>query len=256
MKKMQVFIFIAALICFLGSGGYLAKYFWERHVSAKNMDTVKELLIDEAHEDEEETILDENNESILVRYAKLKEENSDFSGWISVPGTTIDYPVMYVPGDNDTYLYANFKKEWDGGGTPFIDGACTLNPISDNLIIYGHHMNDNSMFQPLMNYKDKDFYEDHKIIKFDTTRAKGTYEVVAVIVTRALYVDEEGFRYYGHLNFNTEEEFNYYWENISAISLYETDSIPEYGDKLITLSTCEYSQDDGRLAVIAVKKQS
>ena len=255
MKKMQMFIFIIALICFLGSGGYLAKYFYERHVSAQNMNEVKSLLVEEADdENNEETILNENNESILVKYSKLKEENPDFAGWISIPDTTIDYPVMYVPGDNDTYLYANFKKEWDGGGTPFIEGACSMEPVSDNLIIYGHHMNDNSMFQPLMNYKDKEFYEDHKIIKFDTIRSKGTYEVVAVIVTRALYVDEEGFRYYGHLNFNTEEEFDYYWENIQAMALYETDAVPEFGDKLITLSTCEYSQNDGRLAVIAVKK--
>lgn len=217
MKKMQVFIFIIALFCFLGSGGYLAKYFWERHVSAQNMDAVKELLDKESYEDE--TILDENNKAILVRYAKLKEENPDFAGWISIPDTTIDYPVMHVPGDNDTYLYANFNKEWDGGGTPFIDGACTLDPVSDNLIIYGHHMNDNSMFQPLMNYKEKDFYEDHKIIRFDTTRAVGTYEVVAVIVTRALYADEKGFRYYGHFDFETQEKFDYYWDNIQNMAL-------------------------------------
>ena len=75
MKKMQVFIFIIALFCFLGSGGYLAKYFWERHVSVQNMDAVKELLDNESYEDE--TILDENNKAILVRYAKLKEENRD-----------------------------------------------------------------------------------------------------------------------------------------------------------------------------------
>ena len=105
MKKMQVFIFIIALFCFLGSGGYLAKYFWERHVSAQNMDAVKELLDKESYEDE--TILDENNKAILVRYAKLKEENPDFAGWISIPDTTIDYPVMHVPGDNDTYLTKN-----------------------------------------------------------------------------------------------------------------------------------------------------
>ena len=161
---------------------------------------------------------------------------------------------MYVPGDNETYLYANFKKEWDGGGTPFIDGACSLSPISDNLIIYGHHMNDNSMFQPLMNYKEEKFYKDHKTIQFDTISERSTYEVVAVIVTRALYVDEEGFRYYGHLDFHSEDEFNYYWDNIKSMALYTADTQPVYGDKLITLSTCEYSQDDGRLAVIAVKK--
>lgn len=251
MKKMQILIFIAALICFIGSGSYLAKYFYERHVSAENMDEVKTLLIDE---DGEETVLDENNEAILRRYSKLKEANPDFAGWIQIPGTTIDYPVMHIEGDNDTYLYANFNKEYDGGGTPFIEGACSLSPVSDNLIIYGHHMNDNTMFQPLMNYKEEEFYKEHKNILFDTVSERGTYEIVAVLVTRSLYVGEKGFRYYGHLDFDTEEDFNYYWENISAMALYKTDTIPQYGDKLITLSTCEYSQEDGRLAVIAVKK--
>ena len=161
---------------------------------------------------------------------------------------------MHIEGDNDTYLYANFDKEYDGGGTPFIEGACSLSPVSDNLIIYGHHMNDNTMFQPLMNYKEEEFYKEHKNILFDTVSERGTYEIVAVLVTRSLYVGEKGFRYYGHLDFDTEEDFNYYWQNISAMALYKTDTIPQYGDKLITLSTCEYSQEDGRLAVIAVKK--
>lgn len=247
MKKMQVFIFIIALICFLGSGGYLVKYFWERHVSAQNMDEVKSLIIEEAYETESE------NTSYLLRYSKLKEENSDFTGWITIPDTTIDYPVMYVKGDNETYLYANFYKEWDSGGTPFIDGNCSLEPVSDNLIIYSHHMNDKSMFQPLMNYKEKTFFDTHRTVLFDTTTERGTYEVIAVILSRALSVDEEGFRYYSYLDFANEEDFDYYWKNISEMSLYEPDVIPEYGDKLITLSTCEYSQEDGRLAVIARK---
>lgn len=251
MKKMQIFIFIIALFCFLGSGGYLAKYFWERHVSAQNMNEVKSLLIEETGTLSESDPSDDS--SVLLRYSKLHQENPDFAGWINIPDTTIDYPVMYVSGNNDAYLYANFKKEWDGGGTPFIDGNCSLDPVSDNLIIYGHHMNDNSMFQPLMNYKKKDFYDSHKIINFDTISEKGSYEVVAVILTRALTVEEEGFRYYGYTDFNDEADFNEYWQNIQQLSLYTTNAVPAYGDQLITLSTCEYSQEDGRLAVIARK---
>ncbi|MEE1243438.1 MAG: class B sortase [Frisingicoccus sp.] len=146
---MQMFIFIIALICFLGSGGYLAKYFWERHVSSKNMDDIKSLLVEndtiQINEARDEST---DNTNILLRYSQLHEINPDFAGWIEIPGTTIDYPVMYVEGDNDTYLHANFKKEWDGGGTPFIDGRCSMDPRSTNLIIYGHNMNDKSMFQP------------------------------------------------------------------------------------------------------------
>lgn len=253
MKKMQVFIFIIALICFLGSGGYLVKYFWERHVSAQNMDEVKSLLVEDTKNTNDETTVLEHGSPILTRYSKLKEENSDFAGWISIPDTTIDYPVMYVEGDNEAYLYANFRKESDVCGTPFIDGSCSLDPISDNLIIYAHHMRNKTMFQPLMNYKDKDFYDTHKIIHFDTLTECGTYEIVAVILARAFNVNEEGFRYYSYLNFSNEDDFNFYWKNICEMSLYELDVEPQYGDKLITLSTCEYSQENGRLAVIARK---
>lgn len=252
MKKVQTIIFILALICFIVSAGYLGKYFWERHVSSKNMDAVRSLLVEEDI-NAKNSNGDDGSADILLRYRRLHEKNKDFAGWIQIPDTTIDYPVMYVADDNDTYLYANFNKEYDAGGTPFIDGYCSLEPVSDNLIIYGHHMNDNSMFQPLMNYKDKDFYEKHSTFYFDMLKERGTYEIVAVILTRALAEDEEGFRYYGQLDFPDEETFNNYMDNIHRLQLYDTGKTAAYGDKLITLSTCEYSQEDGRLAVIARK---
>lgn len=253
MKKMQIIIFILALICFLGSAGYLGKYFWERHTSAKNMDDIRSLLVEETKISENQETDGDDSAKILLRYSRLHEANADFAGWIQIPDTTIDYPVMYVKGDNDTYLHSNFNKEYDAGGVPFIDGYCSLEPVSDNLIIYGHHMNDNSMFQPLMNYKEKDFYETHKTISFDTLKARGTYQIVAVITAKALAEDEEGFRYYGQTEFSDESEFNSYMDNIQQLQLYDTGETAVYGDKLITLSTCEYSQEDGRLAVIAKK---
>ena len=128
-----MFIFIIALICFLGSAGYLGKYFWERHVSAENMNDVKSLLVEETPISGETTAESDSNE-ILPRYARLYEENPDFAGWIQIPDTTIDYPVMYVEGDNDAYLHSSFNKEYDAAGVPFIDGYCSLEPVSDNLI--------------------------------------------------------------------------------------------------------------------------
>ena len=249
MKKMQIIIFVLALICFLGSAGYLGKYFLERHASKQNMDDVKSLLVEETGTSETKT--DEND--ILIKYSQLHKENPDFAGWIQIPDTTIDYPVMYVKDDNETYLHANFKKEYDAGGVPFIDGYCSLEPVSDNLIIYGHHMNDNSMFQPLMNYKDKKFCDAHQTIRFDTLKETGTYTVISVISARALAEGEEGFRYYGHLDFSDETDFNNYMTNIRQLQLYDTGETAVFGDRLITLSTCEYSQEDGRLAVIAKK---
>ena len=114
-------------------------------------------------------------------------------------------------------------------------------------------MNDGSMFQQLMNYKDKDFYESHKTIYFDTLNETGTYTVVAVILARALGEYEQGFRYYGQYTFGDEDDLNEYMSNIYQLALYDTGETVSFGDKLITLSTCEYSQEDGRLAVIAKK---
>lgn len=249
MKKMQIIIFVLALICFLGSAGYLGKYFLDRHVSSQNMEDVKAMLIEETGISENET--DEND--ILIKYSQLHKENPDFAGWIQIPDTTMDYPVMYVKDNNDAYLHTNFKKEYDAGGVPFIDGYCSLAPVSDCLIIYGHHMNDNSMFQPLMNYKEKEFYDSHKTIRFDTLKETGTYTIVSVITARALAEGEEGFRYYGHINFTDASDFDDYMNNIRQLQLYDTGETVSFGDKLIILSTCEYSQEDGRLAVIAKK---
>ncbi len=261
MKKVQIIILIAALLCFLGSSAYLGKYFWDRHVSAENMNSVRELLTD----DEEEAAVVSSDAStvsetdartadgILKKYSKLHEANPDFVGWVTVDGTKIDYPVMYVEGDNDTYLHTNFDGEYDENGVPFVDGACHLNPDSDVLIVYGHHMNDNSMFASMTDYKDQDFYNAHPYIQFDTIWEKGTWEITNVILGRALYENEDGFRYYGTIDFADEIAFDEYMRNIDSLSLYDTGISPEYGDQLLILSTCEYSQENGRMALIARK---
>lgn len=260
MKKVQIIILIAALLCFIGSAAYLGKYFWDRHVSAENMNSVRELLTDDEDSDEAEDEDDQmptpkpaakTPEGILKKYSKLHDANPDFVGWVTVDGTRIDYPVMYVEGDNDTYLHHNFDKAYDDNGVPFIDGGCHLNPDSDILILYGHHMNDNSMFASMTDYKDKKFYDKHPYIKFDTIWQEGTWEITNVILARALYDNEDGFRYYGIIDFTDKAQFDDYMKNINSLSLYDTGKAPEYGDQMIILSTCEYSQDNGRMALIA-----
>ncbi len=269
MKKVQIIILIAALLCFIGSAAYLGKYFWDRHVSAQNMNSVRELLSDDedingptASINDPDTASNESAvpetpartaEGILKKYSRLHEANPDFAGWVTVDGTRIDYPVMYVAGDNDTYLHHNFDRAYDENGVPFLDGACSLNPDSDVLIVYGHHMNDNSMFASMTDYKDEAFYKKHPYIKFDTIWQEGTWEITNVILARALYDNEEGFRYYGTINFLDEADFNEYMYNINILSLYNTGVTPKYGDQLLILSTCEYSQENGRMALIARK---
>ena len=120
-------------------------------------------------------------------------------------------------------------------------------------IIYGHHMNNGSMFADLEKFKDEDFWREHKTIAFNTLTKKNEYEILAVFKT-VVYTDSpEAFKYYRFTDAQSPEEFEVYIDKCKELSLYDTGVSAEYGDKLITLSTCEYSRTNGRLVVVAKK---
>lgn len=187
--------------------------------------------------------------SRVEQYQKLHKENSDFAGWVQIEGTKIDYPVMYTPDRTDFYLKRNFQKEYSAYGVPYIAENCSLERPSDNIIIYGHHMNDGSMFAGLMKYGKKSFYETHKVIQFDTLQETNIYEVIAVFKTTVY--GRKGFPFYEFTNAETKEEFDSYVFNCKKLSLYEIEESAEYGDQLLTLVTCEYSRKNGRMVVVA-----
>ena len=181
------------------------------------------------------------------KYTDLYAQNNDFIGWIKIDGTGVDYPVMQSKDSPNYYLNHNFSKEYSRFGVPYMQENCSLS--SDNIIVYGHNMKNKSMFNELTQYRSKDFCNSHKYIKFDTLSEERIYEVIAVFKTVAY--SSEGFEYYAFVNAKTENDFSTYIEKCKALSLYDTGINAEYGDKLITLSTCEYSQMNGRLVVVA-----
>ena len=189
-------------------------------------------------------------ENILTEYGELYLKNTDMVGWLSIAGTTLNYPVMQTPNEPNYYLKHNFEKEYSDLGTPYIQENCDLTG-SDNLVIYGHHINGGKMFGALEDYKSQSFYEEHKTIQFDTLTQRGVYEIIAVFKTVAY--SSQGFRYYDFVNAESEDEFNDYIQKCKELALYETGVTAEYGDRLITLSTCEYSAQNGRLVVVAKK---
>lgn len=194
---------------------------------------------------------EEEVKSPLERYQELFEMNNDMYGWISIEGTNINYPVMYVPGQKDYYLKRNFEKEYSAYGVPYIAEHC--NPLlpSDNVIIYGHHMKNGSMFSDLTKYEEEEFYLTHKTVNFDSLTETAKYEIIAAFKTTVY--DKSGFKFYEFTDAETEEAFDSYVEKCKELSLYDTGVSAEYGDKLITLSTCEYSQKNGRMVVVAKK---
>lgn len=112
-------------------------------------------------------------------------------------------------------------------------------------------MKDGSMFANLEKFKSKDFWESHKTFSFDTLTDKCEYEIVAVFKT-VVYADSpEAFKYYHFVNADDPKDFDEYVAKCKELSLYDTGVNAEYGDKLISLSTCEYSHTNGRLVVVA-----
>ena len=147
------------------------------------------------------------DEDVLAKYKELYLQNEDMVGWISIAGTTVNYPVMQTPNDPNFYLKHNFEKAYSDLGVPYIQEDCDL-AASDNLIIYGHHIKGQKMFGALESYKDKDFYEEHKSIQFDTLTEQAEYEIVAVFKTVAY--SSEGFRYYDFVDAEDEKAFDEY----------------------------------------------
>ena len=185
---------------------------------------------------------------ILHDLALLKEKNPDCVAWVSIPGTSIDFPVMQ---NSEYYLKHDFDGNYTDYGLPFLDERCSLDS-SDNLIIYGHHMNDGSMFSALLNYADEDYCAAHPEIVLETEYGAETYQVAAVLREKGSYVDGE-WSLFDQINISAGA-FNILVENLDGRRLYDTGRELVFGDKFLTLVTCEYSQNNGRLAVIAVKE--
>ena len=104
-------------------------------------------------------------------------------GWITIEGTRIDYPVMQTKEKPNFYLKHAFDKSYSRYGVPYIAENCDID-VSDNIVIYGHHMNNGSMFSDLCRYADEDFYKAHRTIRFDTLGSFGEYEIISVLKLR------------------------------------------------------------------------
>lgn len=185
---------------------------------------------------------------ILPEYAQLYEMNNDMVGWITIEGTKIDYPVMQRKEEKDYYLYRDFYGEDNKHGCIYVREKCDVFAPSDNVVIYGHRMKDGTMFRSLLQYDNRSFYNNHTTIIFNTLYERHTYEIVAVFKTTAT---KKGFQFHMFDDAASEKEFNDFVAKCKELSLYDTGVDAVYGDKLITLATCEYSQNEGRLVVVA-----
>lgn len=187
---------------------------------------------------------------ILPEYKNLHNKNKKLIGWIKIDDTIIDYPVMQTV-NNEYYLDHNFNQEEDRNGCIFMDYQCDVIKGCDNMILYGHHMQSGKMFGTLNKYSSENYYKEHPKIQFDTIYEKGQYEVMYVFRSKVYSEEEITFKYYQFINAGSEQEFNSYMNEMAALSIYDTGVTAVYGDQLLTLSTCDYQENDGRFVVVA-----
>ena len=230
------------LVVFLVSGGVLAKRFYDDRQTENEFASLQAMIDTDAPATGEE--------SNSAKFAALRDQNSDFIGWISIDGTNLDFPVMYAPDNKDFYLRHDFNKEYSVYGVPYLDEKTTLgaNDQSENLIVYGHNMKTGTIFGCLTGYKEAGYYTEHPRIRFDTVYGDGTYEVFAAFAIDV--VQDTSFVYNEYVDLD-EATYNEYVDEVIARSDVDTGIRPSYGEQLLTLSTCEYSSDNGRYVVVA-----
>lgn len=207
-----------------------------------------------ADETETETETEIVPPPILDEYAEMHEKNPEMIGWLKIEGMDIDYPVMQSSAEEpDYYLTHSFDKQEDRNGTLFIDARNNILKRDTNVIIYGHNMKSGMMFGTLKNYLDETFRNEHPTIQFNTIYEKATYKVIGVCLGKVEKQDETVFRYYNFLNAKNKPEFEDYMERIRQMEVFGASVDASYGDELLTLSTCNYYTEDGRMFIIAKK---
>lgn len=243
MSKRRVIALIMAVIGIAASaaGGY---QLWRIHSEDMQAEALhQELQVIHKNGGTDQEGIDQGLEA-------LNAKNPDCIYWLRIPKTKIDYPVMYRPANKEYYLFRDYKKKYSPSGSLYLAENC--DPVyGDNLIIYGHHMRSGAMFAHLEDYKDEDFYRKHKKIELETLQGHEEYEIIAAFTT-PVYTGHD-FEYYKFDTTVDPAEFNDYVRQCKERSIYETGRTATYGQRLLTLSTCEYSQKNGRMVVVAVR---
>lgn len=192
-----------------------------------------------------ETESDTEKQTVRKQFLELQKLNEDIVGWVQIENTLINYPVLQTT-NNEYYLNRNYQKEFSRAGSIFADYRNNFAEENKNIILYGHRMRDDTMFNQLTKFLEEDFFINNSTIYFDTQYA--SYDA---IIFSAYYTTTDF--YYIQTDFNTEDEFLSLVEEMKEKSLYKRDVEINEGDTILTLSTCDYTldKDEGRLVVHA-----
>lgn len=234
MKKVVYKVTIILLIGIMLISSYFVFRDYKEDKEQEEIFEELKVIANNEDNDEEKAQVQED----VINIEELYKINSDIVGWIRIRNTNMNYPIMQSKYSPNYYLTRNFYKKYSSNGTPYMAENCDIEK-SSNLIIYGHHINGRRIFGELENYKKEEYYKEHNIIQFYTLKEYAEYEIIAVFKTVAY--SSKGFDYYNYYDLKDEKEFGTFVNKCMELSLYNTGKKVQYGDKFITLSTCEYS---------------
>mgnify|MGYP000818461105 CR=1 FL=1 len=235
MKKILYHIFLLLCIAVFCISAYKLYGYYKSYKEAK--DTYEKIKKDNVKK---------TNGDRTIDFDKLRAKNPDIVGWVYAKGTGIDYPIVQGK-DNEEYLHMDYNKKKSSSGTIFLDHGCDKSFISDNNIIYGHHMKNGTMFAQLLKYKEQDFFEKYPYFSIYTPDGKESkYQIFVAGV-----VEDTAVNY--QFAFQSDEEFLNYIETIKGTSLYTPNVEIDAASQIVTLSTCTNVADEERFVVQAVK---
>ena len=244
-KKFKIIVLGILIFIFAVGFSYIGYYIYNNFKS-KNDNVLNDIEINDKQ-------ITETKTERILQLEELKKQNNDIIGWLEIENIPINYPVLQCE-DNNFYMTHNYKKEYSADGSIFLDKDYNWDLPSSNLLLYGHNNKNGNMFQELLEYEKESYYKEHPTIKFTTVAEDSKYEIISIFKSRVYYKNEKNvFRYYYFINAENEQEYNNYVEQSKKASLYDTGKTATYGDQLLTLSTCEYSQEDGRFVIVAKK---
>lgn len=271
-RKVFLFLSGALAICFLGFFGI---YSYQTRQAEKQQERLGELIgyqnasgenssgnnSDPASSGTYQVRLDGVMEApeILEEYKTIYQQHKKLIGWLKFDdkdiGGKYGFPVMQTE-DNEFFLSHNSELKSDKNGAIFLDAGCDVLKPSTNFILYGHHMKSGAMFGNLDHYAKESYWKQYPYFDFDTIYEKGTYQVMYVFRSHVFTEEEVTFKYYQFIDCISATEFDSYMEEMAKLSLYDTGVTAQFGDQLLTLSTCDYQEEAGRFVVVAKKVKS
>ncbi len=234
--KGRVFILVICIIVFVFSASLVIKHYIEINNNKKTYEDLSNLVTNSTVED---NVVEENT---VPDYSPVIQQNDDLVGWIKVPNTEINHPVVQYM-NNDYYLNHSFEKKYDFRGAIFMDYRNEAVNLDSNTIIYGHNAYDTTMFSELVQYEDIEFYKKSPVIEFNTLEASYKWKIYGVFITNATASEDNDYIFNYIYPYMDGENFEGFINEVNMRRLYTTDVDINDDDKMLVLSTCVRTLD-------------